>query len=123
MNSVNEIRRFWCGQRTLILEEGRSPILIWRLGGENGIRSRASSNTHASPRTSQHEKSAAQGAHTNAKDLTLADYAGDMGGTRGASFQLKSPFLTYGALAILITIVIVAYQGRLLTQVHTYLGG
>ena len=75
----------------------------------------------ASPRTSQHEELGAV-SHASAKDLNLADYAGDMGVTRGASFQLKSPFLTYGAFAILITIVIVAYQGQLLTRVHTYLG-
>ena len=73
----------------------------------------------ASPRLSQHEGAVS---HASAKDLNLADYAGDMGVTRGASFQLKSPFLTYGAFAILITIVIVAYQGQLLTRVHTYLG-
>ena len=118
--------KFKCfGSKDLVFGgKSRSPIEKRRFGGGTSPReclsypSSRDTPRLASPRTSQHEEVS----HASAKDLNLADYAGDMGVTRGASFQLKSPFLTYGAFAILITIVIVAYQGQLLTRVHTYLG-
>ena len=105
------------GSKDLVFfRKERSPILKAEIWGGTLVSSSRDTPRLASPRLSQHES------HASAKDLNLADYAGDMVVTRGASFQLKSPFLTYGAFAILITIVIVAYQGQLLTRVHTYLG-